>query len=73
METIQDSIALKPLGLTVVGMSRFGTIQNSIALKLIPNIAIARNSFGTIQNSIALKPRRLFLSKKFRNRTICLS
>lgn len=51
METIQDSIALKPLGLTVVGMSRFGTIQNSIALK----------------------PRRLFLSKKFRNRTICLS
>ncbi|HFP3005660.1 TPA: hypothetical protein ACKZAV_000246, partial [Streptococcus pyogenes] len=55
------------------GYSCFGTIQNSIALKL--NIAMRQPTtrFGTIQNSIALKPRRLFLSKKFRNRTICLS
>ncbi len=54
-------------------MSSFGTIQNNIALKLCWQSHFKLKGFGTIQNNIALKPRRLFLSKKFRNRAICLS
>ena len=53
--------------------SGFGTIQNNIALKQTSMVTVSGTSFGTIQNNIALKPRRLFLSKKFRNRAICLS
>ncbi|HER0863392.1 TPA: hypothetical protein VJE52_000363 [Streptococcus pyogenes] len=73
METIQNSIALKHPVPDVEMSSGFGTIQNSIALKLPTVVHTFNSRFGTIQNSIALKPRRLFLSKKFRNRTICLS
>ncbi|HGN4338218.1 TPA: hypothetical protein ACKQ7A_000490, partial [Streptococcus pyogenes] len=65
--------ALKSVQPVFVSSICFGTIQNSIALKPLSLNYSSRQGFGTIQNSIALKPRRLFLSKKFRNRTICLS
>ncbi|WP_153279679.1 hypothetical protein [Streptococcus pyogenes] len=73
METIQNSIALKQTQEEYQAGVGFETIQNSIALKPTVVNGVVRLCFGTIQNSIALKPRRLFLSKKFRNRTICLS